>query len=111
MTTNENQVEQVEVTPEVNAIDPGQMYTARLEFRSIGSGLQVQPFFSYSHNFVDDYVGEYPAAFLAMRDIAMELARLSTTVYNTEIDEMPEDPDEFAELSISTAQAQAESKH
>lgn len=98
-------------TPSVEGIDPGQMYTARLEFRSIGNGLQVQPFFSYSHSFPDNYLGEWPAAFLAMRDIAMELARISTTVYNTEYDDLPEDPDDFAELAIGAAQAQSEQKH
>ena len=98
-------------TPEVKGIDEGQMYTARLEFRSIGNGLQVQPYFSYSHSFPDDYKGEWPAAFLAMRDIAIELSRISTTVYNTEIDDLPTDPDDYAEMAIGAAQAQNEQKH
>lgn len=93
-------------TPDVEKIDPTIQYFARLEFRSIGDGPEVQPFFSYSHNFPDNYEGPWPASFIAMRDISFMLAKMVQTVYNTEVDDLPEDPEKYAELSIGMAQKQ-----
>jgi hypothetical protein len=64
------------MTPErVETIDNDTMYTATVTFRSLGESNQVVPHFEYSHQFPDDYVGEYPAAFLCVRDLAFSLAR------------------------------------
>lgn len=92
---------------EVAAVEPQEMYTARLEFKSIGDTSQVQPFFSWSHHFPEDYMGPWPAAFIAMRDIGMMLAREAQLVYNTEVDDLPDDPDEQAAITIGMAQKQS----
>lgn len=93
----------------VTTVDQNELYTARLEFRSIGDGPHVQPHITFSHNFPNDYEGEYPAAFLAMRDIAIFLSLSKNTQYTDQ--EIPTDPDELARLSISTAQASAAVKN
>lgn len=87
----------------VENVDDETLYVARLEFRSKGKGLAVQPYFEYSHLFPDDYNGEYPAAFLAMRDIAIMLSMMTQQVFNTEYDELPDDPDQAAELVLAKA--------
>lgn len=99
--------EATNITPNVEKIEPTAQYAARLEFRSIGDGPEVQPFFSYSHHFPDNYEGPWPASFIAMRDISFMLAKMVQHVYNTEVDEMPEDPEEYAALSIGMAQKQS----
>lgn len=93
----------------VTAVDSNEMYTARLEFRSIGNGSEVQPHIKYSHNFPEDFAGEYPASFLAMRDIAIMLSLMQNTVHTDE--EIPTDPDELARLSINVAQATKSTKN
>lgn len=88
----------------VETINNDDIYTARLEFRSLGSSEEVAPMITFSHHFPDDYVGAYPAAFLAMRDMAMFLQLQTRDVTNTEVD-LPSDPDERARVAISAAQA------
>lgn len=88
----------------VTTMDPNQLYTARLEFRSQGTDGNVMPNIEYSHHFADDYEGEFPAAYLAMRDICLMLSASVEMVPNTEYDELPEDPDERALLAIAQAQ-------
>jgi hypothetical protein len=94
----------------VDNIDNKVMYTAKLEFRSIGGAPQVHPYFSYSHQFPDDYQGEWPSAYLAMRDLAFDLAVLAQQVFNTEVPdaEMPSDPDERAKIVLGIAATQKE---
>lgn len=94
---------------EVEGIEPNEMYVGTIEFRSIGNNMQVQPFFRFSHNFPDDYKGEYPAAYLAVRDIGMMLSNEAQTIYNTELDSLPDDPDERALVTLSMAQKENES--
>jgi hypothetical protein len=89
----------------VTTLDENELYTGRIEFRSIGSGAAVQPHFFYSHHFPDNYEGEYPAAFLAMRDIAIMLQLQMRTILNSEVD-LPEDPDELARVAIGAAEAE-----
>lgn len=87
----------------VENLDDETLYVARLEFRSKGNGMAVQPYFEYSHHFPDDYEGDYPAAFLAMRDIAIMLSAMTQQLFNTEYDELPDDPDQAAELVLAKA--------
>jgi hypothetical protein len=111
LTNNLSDLTKTEPTIEnVEALDPKQMYTAKLEFRSIGGAPQVHPYFSYSHQFPDSYEGEWPAAYLAMRDLAFDLAVLAQNVFNTAIEDgdMPSDPDERAEIALGMAHAQSE---
>lgn len=95
---------------QVEGLDPKQMYTAKLEFRSIGGTPQVHPYFSYSHQFPDNYEGEWPSAYMAMRDLAFDLAVLAQNVFNTTVEDgdMPSDPDERAEIALGMAHAQSE---
>lgn len=85
----------------VTGIDPEQLYTARLEFRAKGSTDAILPSIEYSHHFPDDYEGPFPASYLAMRDLALMLSGSVEMLPNTEIDELPDDPDERAELAIA----------
>lgn len=87
----------------VDSIAPEEMYTARLELRSVGEGMHIQPYITFSHTFPDDYAGEYPGSFIAMRDIAMMLALQTKTHY---IDsDIPSDPDELARVAIGVAES------
>lgn len=82
------------MTPErVDGIEDDKMYTATITFRSIGDSNQVMPQFEYSHQFPDDYMGEYPAAFLCVRDLALSLAR--RTQLFAENDAHPYDEEEL----------------
>lgn len=88
----------------VENIDESQLYTVRLEFRSKGGGLTVMPNVEYSHHFPDEYEGPWPAGYLAMRDILIMLSMEMSILPNTELDNLPGDPDEAAEQAIGLAQ-------
>jgi hypothetical protein len=98
------------VSEQTEKLEQNTMYNARLEFRSVGEANQVHPYFSYSHQFPDNYQGPWPAAYLAMRDLAFDLAVMAQTVFNTELgdENMPSDPDMLAEVSLSMAKDQAD---
>ena len=84
----------------IENLDPTEIYVARLEFRSDGTSNYVVPNIEYSHEFPDTYAGEWPYAYLAMRDIAMLLALQAQTHINTEFD-LPDDPDELARVTLA----------
>lgn len=87
------------MTPErVDGIEQDQMYTAVITFRSIGDSNQVMPEFAYSHQFPDDYEGDYPAAFLCVRDLALSLAR--RTQMFAENEAHPFDDDDLEEEEV-----------
>jgi hypothetical protein len=87
----------------VEGLDPSELYVARLEFRSNGTSNYVVPHIEYSHKFPDDYAGEFPYSFVAMRDIAILLSLQAQRMINTEVD-LPEDPDELAAVTIAQAE-------
>lgn len=65
-----------------------EVYTATIEFRSIGGSSFVQPTFSYSHEFSDAYLeadNPLPAAYIALRDVGMMLRLMATNHSNTTI--------------------------
>lgn len=92
-------------TKDVKGLDPAELYVARLELRSDGSSNYVVPYIAYSHKFPDDYTGEFPYAYIAMRDIAVLLSLQAQTMINTEID-LPEDQDELARIALAQAERQ-----
>lgn len=71
----------------VEQIKEDQMYTATITFRSLGSNAQVLPETTFSHAFPDDYEGDWPAAFLCVRDINIMLTRYMQHVANTAIED------------------------
>lgn len=72
--TNEIKInETLPTTQDVTELDQNTTYVARIEFMSVGDSAEVRPNFFYSHNFPDDYEGEFPSAFLALRDMTMML--------------------------------------
>lgn len=90
-------------TKDAKGLDPAELYVARLELRSNGNSNYVVPHIEYSHKFADDYAGEFPYAFIAMRDLAILLSLQAQTMINTEID-LPEDPDQLAAAAIALAE-------
>lgn len=98
-----------------------EVYTATIEFRSIGSSTFVQPTFSYSHEFSQEYLeanGDLPAAYLALRDIGLMLRMMAVNAQNTTITDDELDalsPDERARaieeaLATSTSVAKLEAR-
>ena len=86
----------------VNEIADGELFTVNISFRSVGSGNQVLPDVHYSHQFADEYKGEFPASYLLARDVLMMLnVMTSMTVLNTDVD-----TDELSldELAIAAAE-------
>lgn len=81
-------------TIKANGIEAEEMYTATITFRSVGDSIQVLPESSYSHQFPDDYEGEYPSSFLCVRDINLSLAKM-TQLHG--MDDEPEDIDDLFE--------------
>ena len=78
----------------VEQINDDTMYTATITFRSKGGNAQVLPETTFSHAFPDDYEGDWPAAFLCVRDINIMLSRYMQHVANTQFeDEWLEDDD------------------
>ena len=90
-------------TQSVQGIDSDTMYKATIEFRSIGEGMETFPTFTYSHSFPDDYEGPFPAAFLAVRDMAIFMSMMSQTniPVSDDIDSLTED--DKAILAIESA--------
>lgn len=66
-------------TQEVDELDTDTVYVARIEFISIGDSPEVRPNFFYSHNFPDEYAGEFPSAFMALQDMGMLLKAMLHT--------------------------------
>ena len=93
-------------TKDVKGLDPAELYVARLELRSNGNSNYVVPHIEYSHRFDDGYKGDFPYAFIAMRDIAILLSLQAQTLINTEID-LPEDQDELARVALAQAEKDA----
>lgn len=71
----------------VTDIKDGEMYTATITFRSVGANAQVLPETTFSHAFPDDYEGDWPAAFLCVRDINIMLSRYMQSVANTQFED------------------------
>lgn len=64
---------------DVDKLDESTEYVARLEFTSVGDSAEVRPVFKYTHTFADDYEGELPSSYLAMRDMAHVLHMMMHT--------------------------------
>jgi hypothetical protein len=61
-------------------------YNCTMKFTSKGSDEGVTLSYEFSHLFEDDYEGELPAAYLAMRDTAIMLTRAIGIMNNVEDD-------------------------
>lgn len=54
----------------------GEKYTCQMVFTTVGDSEGVGMTYEYSHDFPDDYEGDVPAAYIAMRDTAIMLTRM-----------------------------------
>lgn len=71
---NTTNIEEMMENPvKVDHLDENTEYVARLEFRSTGDSAEVRPTFKFTHEFDDDYDGEWPSSYLAMRDMSQVL--------------------------------------
>jgi hypothetical protein len=59
---------------------PNELYTATITFKSLGGSNFVQPEFSYSHEFSEEYLNEgneLPASYIALRDVGLMLRMMA----------------------------------
>lgn len=116
MNSNENNSTDYEALlnnpQKVNNIDESTEYVARLEFHSVGDSSEVRPVFKWTHVFPDDYEGEEPSSYLAMRDMMHVLNMMLNTPGTGMRPGDPDEEDDFLdgsaidELDIIEAQSQ-----
>ena len=66
-------------------------YSCTMKFSSKGDGPGVTLNYEFSHLFAEDYAGDLPASFLAMRDTAIMLTHAISVVDNMAEDSSPDD--------------------
>lgn len=111
--TNNMSIDEMLNNPvKVDHLDENTEYVARLEFHSVGDSSEVRPVFKWTHTFPDDYEGEEPSSYLAMRDMMHVLNMMLNTPGTGMRAGDPDSEDDFLdgtaidELDIIEAQTQ-----
>ncbi len=58
------------------SLKEGEVYTCTMKFTTVGPSEGVRMDYDYSHEFGDEYDGDVPASYIAMRDTAIMLTRM-----------------------------------